>query len=75
MDAMASEINGLVIVYSTVYSRRRSKKTSKLRVTGLCEGNSAMTGELLAQGAYKAENVSIWWRHNVLPPLNYRIVP
>ena len=25
--------------------RRRSKKTSKLRVTGLCEGNSPATGE------------------------------
>ena len=25
--------------------RRRSKKTSKLRVTGLCEGNSPVTGE------------------------------
>ena len=29
--------------------RRRSKKTSKLRVTGLCEGNSPGTGEFLAQ--------------------------
>ena len=28
----------LTIVYSTVYSRRRTKKTSKLRVTGLCVG-------------------------------------
>ena len=27
--------------------RRRSKKTSKLRVTGLCAGNSLGTGELL----------------------------
>ena len=27
--------------------RRRSKKTSKLRVTGLCEGNSVVTGEFL----------------------------
>ena len=35
---MASEITSLTIVYSTVYSRRRSKKTSKLRVTGLCAG-------------------------------------
>ena len=26
--------------------RRRSKKTSKLRVTGLCKGNSPVTGEL-----------------------------
>ena len=29
--------------------RRRSKKTSKLRVTGLCEGNSPVTGEFPAQ--------------------------
>ena len=29
--------------------RRRSKKTSKLRVTGLCAGNSSVTGEFLAQ--------------------------
>ena len=38
MDAMASQITSLTIVYSTVYSRRRSKKTSKLRVTGLLCG-------------------------------------
>ena len=29
--------------------RRRSKKTSKLRVTGLCGGNSPVTGEFPAQ--------------------------
>ena len=40
--------------------RRRSKKTSKLRVTGLCEGNSVVTGEFPTQKASKAENVSIW---------------
>ena len=38
---------------------RSSKKTSKLRVTALCEGNSQMTGEFPAQGASDAENVSI----------------
>ena len=38
--------------------RRRSKKTSKLHVTGLCVGNS--------QRASNAENVSIWWRHHVI---------
>ena len=42
---------------------RRSKKTSKLRVTGLCVGNSPGTGEIPAQMASNAENVSIWWRH------------
>ena len=40
----------------------RSKKTPKLRVTGLCAGNSPLTGEFLAQMASDAENVSIWWR-------------
>ena len=45
--------------------RRRSKKTSKLRVTGLCAGNSPVTGEFPAQKASNAENVSIWWRHHV----------
>ena len=44
--------------------RRRSKKTSKLRVTGLCEGNSPGTGEFPEQMASNAENVSIWWRHH-----------
>ena len=42
----------------------RSKKTSKLRVTGLCAGNSPGTGEFPAQMASNAENVSIWWRHH-----------
>ena len=45
--------------------RHRSNKTSKLRVTVLCEGNSPVTGEFLAQRASNAENVSIWWRHHV----------
>ena len=44
--------------------RRRSKKTSKLRFTGLCVGNSPVTGEFPAQRASNAENVSIWWRHH-----------
>ena len=46
--------------------RRTSKKTSKLRVTGLCAGNSPGTGEFPAQMASYAENVSIWWRHHAL---------
>ena len=46
--------------------KRRSKKTSKLRVTGLCAGNSPGTGEFAAQMASNAENVSIWWRHHLI---------
>ena len=46
------------------FFRCRSKITSKFRVTGLCEGNSPMTGEFPAQMASNAENVSIWWCHH-----------
>ena len=43
---------------------RKSTKTSKLRVTGLCAGNSPETGEFPTQMASNAENFSIWWRHH-----------
>ena len=45
--------------------RCTSKIISKLRVTGLCAGNSPETGDFPAQMASNAENVSIWWRHHV----------
>ena len=41
-----------------------SKKTSTLRVTGLCVGNSPGTGQYPAQMASNVENVSIWWHHH-----------
>ena len=44
--------------------RCRSKTTSKLRVTGLCEGNPPVTGVFPSQRASNAENVYIWWRHH-----------
>ena len=44
---------------------RRSKKTSKLRVTGLCVWNSLGTGEFPAQMVSTAEKVSIWWHHDL----------
>ena len=44
--------------------RHISTKTWKLRVTGLCEGNSPMTGEFPTQRVSNAENVPIWWRQN-----------
>ena len=45
--------------------RRRSQKTPKLRVTGLCEGNSPVADEFPSQRASNAENVPIWWLHHV----------
>ena len=56
--------------------RHRSKKTSKLCVTGPCEGNSVVTGEFPAQRARNAEMFPFndvimyicnnpWWRHQM----------
>ena len=46
------------------FIRAQIKETSKLRITGLCEGNSPVTGEFPSQMANNAANVSIWWRHH-----------
>ena len=69
MSAMSSQMTSPTIAYSTIYSKCRSKKTSKLRLTGLCEGNSPVTGEIHThKGPVTRNNVSIW-RHHV-----YRIL-
>ena len=44
--------------------RRTSKNTSKLRVSGLCAGNSSVTSEFPAQKTSNSEYISIWWRHH-----------
>ena len=52
MGAMATQITSLTIVCSFW---RRSKKISKLRVSGLCGGHLPVTGEFPAQMASNAE--------------------
>ena len=74
MSAMASQITSFTTVYSTVCSRRRSKQSSKLRVTGLCAENSPATGEFPAQRASDVENVSIWWRHHDVWILYFKLL-
>ena len=46
--------------------RHRSKKTSKLHTTGLCERNPPVTSGFRSQRASNTKNVSIWWRHHVI---------
>ena len=52
--------------------RRRSKKISKLRVTGLCEGNSQVTGKNSSHKGPETQKMfpkiddvimSAWWQH------------
>ena len=44
--------------------RHTSKKTSKLRVAGLCDGKPPVTSGFPSHRARNAENASIWWRHH-----------
>ena len=73
MNAMASQITSLTIFFTQPFIqvhidcllRRRSKKENiKHHVTGLCAGNSPVTGKFPAEWANNAKNVSIWWRHH-----------
>ena len=50
VSMMASQITAASIIYLAVFFRRWSNKTSKLRVTGLCEGNSPATGRSFHKG-------------------------
>ena len=58
--------------------RRRSKKTSRLRVIGFFADNSPVYGEFPAQIASNAESVSIQWRLHaqiLSPYLSYSPIP
>ena len=58
MDAVASQITSLTIVYSIVYSGAGKKNIKAPRHCPLC-GDFTGTGEFPAQMASNAENVSI----------------
>ena len=58
MTTMASQITSLTVVYSTVYSDADKKNIKAPRHWHLC-GEFTGTGELPAQRASNAENVSI----------------
>ena len=53
--------------------RPRSNKIPKLCVTALCEGNPPVTDEFPSQRTSNAENVSIWWRHDVYPRIMHTV--
>ena len=56
------------IVYPTVYSRRRSKKTSQLRVTGFCVGNSPVTDNKDKVYRYNIAHLLISWPQMITRP-------
>ena len=63
MDAIASQITSITIVYSTVHSDANKRNIKVLRHWPLCR---EFTGDrwIPRTDASNAENVSIWWRHH-----------
>ena len=57
MEAMASQITSLTIVYSTVYSGADQGKRQSF-------ASLASVREIHRSPASYAENVSTWWRHH-----------
>ena len=66
MSAMGSQTTGVSIPCLTVCSGAVQRKTSKLRVTGLCLGNPPLTCGFPSRTASNVENVSIWWHYHVV---------
>ena len=57
--------SSVLIVGSTLCSG--VDQTSKLLVTGLCEGNPMVTSGFPSQRASNVENVFIWWSNHAFP--------
>ena len=62
MGAIASQITSLTIIYSIVYSDANQRKHQSS--ASLVFARGIHRGEVPAQMASNAENVSIWWRHH-----------
>ena len=75
MGAMASQITSHMIVCTTVNSGADQRKHQSSASLALSAGNSAVTGEFLAQRASNAENDSIWWRHHEIGFHAWRTAP
>ena len=65
VSAMASQITGVSIVYSTVCSGEDQRKHQSSALLAFVMGNSPVTGEFPTQMANNVENASIGWRHHV----------
>ena len=68
MGTMASQITSLTIVYVTVYSGADQRKHQSSASLAFVPEINRWPVKSPVQMASNAENVSIWWRHHVLPP-------
>ena len=73
MSVLASQIKSInpwaFRLLGPPFVQTQIKETSKLCITGLCEGNPAITGGFPLQRASNAENISIMTGHNMMMPV------
>ena len=76
MSMVASQNTGVSMVFTESFVKAHIKWTSKLGVTGFCEGNPPVTGEFPSQNASNAENVSVWrlFSAKPLPDANAKLL-
>ena len=60
MIAIASQMNSLTIVYWTVYSGADQREHQSSASMAFVRGIQPLTGEVSAQMASNADNLSIW---------------
>ena len=65
MTTLASQITGLMIVYSIIYIQGADQRKHQSSVSLTFTGNSPVTGEFPTQRTSNAENVFVRWRHHV----------
>ena len=70
MKAMASQITRLTIVYLTIHPSADQRKHQSSASKAFVEENSPVIGELPEQRASNEDNVSSWWRHHDLIPID-----
>ena len=64
MSTFVSQITGVSVFSQPFAQVQTKKKTSKLRVIGLCEGNPPVSCGFPTQKVGNTENISIWWRQH-----------
>ena len=73
MNAIASQMTGVSIVCSTIYSGGYQRKHQSSTSLAFVMGKPPVTGGYPTQKASNAENVSIWWRHQILGSIVCRV--
>ena len=75
MSAVASQITGVSIVLSSIFSGADQRKHQSSASLAFVRGNPLVTDGFPSRSVDNAENVSIWWRHHDSLSCEYSLTP